>query len=128
MATFDPQPAYKQASNPLPGSIDVGALVIAAARRMHDESIHHLVVVTDDRIVGVVTDRDLIVRCVAARRRPSRTHIRDILSADVLGGDGAMPLTVGPVPPILEQGELNRSASAGEKREGPPAVPSGLLD
>lgn len=115
MATLDTEPAPKQSRNPVPGSIDVGALVISAARRMHDESIHHLVVVKDDQIVGVVTDRDLIVRCVAARRRPSRTHISDILSADVLSGGGAMPLTVGPVPPILEQGELNRSASAGEK-------------
>lgn len=128
MATFDTEPAHKQSGNPVPGSIDVGALVIAATRRMHDESTHHLVVLKDDRIVGVVTDRDLIVRCVAARRRPSRTHIRDIMSADVLSGGGAMPLAVGPVPPIREQGELNRSASAGEKREGPPAVASGLFD
>ncbi len=127
MATLDTEPAHQQSSKLIPGSIDVDALVIAATRRMHDESIHHLVLLENDRIVGVVTDRDLIVRCVAARRRPTRTHIRDIMSADVLSGVGAMPLAVSPVHPILDQNELNGSASAGEKREGPPAATSGPL-
>jgi len=127
MTTHDTEPARQQSSNPIPVSIDVGALVIAATRRMRDERIHHLVLLEDDRIVGVVTDRDLIVRCVAARRRPTRTCIRDIMSADVLSGSGAMPLALDRVHPILDQDELNGSASAGEKREGPPAAAYGPL-
>ncbi len=37
----------------------------------------------DNSVVGVVTDRDIVVRGIAERRDPSMTSIREIMSSDV---------------------------------------------
>lgn len=39
---------------------------------------------SDGRIYGVVTDRDLVTRCIAAGRMPASTPVRDIMTANVV--------------------------------------------
>ncbi|MEZ4416057.1 MAG: CBS domain-containing protein [Gemmatimonadota bacterium] len=55
--------------------------VFDAARRMRDHHVGTLVVVDDDRRpIGIVTDRDLTVRCVAEGCNPANTHLSDVMT------------------------------------------------
>ena len=62
-------------------TIDAKASVMAAADRMWLSGADCLMVMEEDRCVGMITDRDLIVGCVSRHRRPTRTCVRDIMSA-----------------------------------------------
>lgn len=39
---------------------------------------------TDGRLCGVVTDRDIVTRCLAAERSAEDTRVRDVMTAGVL--------------------------------------------
>lgn len=54
-----------------------------AAVRMRDDNIGALPVGENDRLVGMVTDRDIAVRAVADNRTPSQTAVRDVMSEKV---------------------------------------------
>lgn len=54
-----------------------------AARKMADEDFGVLPVAEFDRLVGVVTDRDIVTRAVAWGRVPDKTCVRDVMSTDV---------------------------------------------
>lgn len=53
-----------------------------AARRMAKEDIGFLPVGDDDRLVGMITDRDITIRAVA-EGRSCETPVRDIMTRDV---------------------------------------------
>ena len=53
------------------------------ARRMRDEDIGVVPVVENDRMIGMVTDRDIVVRCVAAESMGAATA-RMVMSPRVL--------------------------------------------
>lgn len=55
--------------------------VRSAAQRMSESGVGSLVVVDAlRRPLGIVTDRDLVVRCLAAGRNPQRTLLREVMS------------------------------------------------
>ena len=55
--------------------------VVEAARRMRDAAIGAVVVEDDGgRICGIVTDRDIAIRTVAAERDPKTTKLSDVCS------------------------------------------------
>ncbi|MGE3335468.1 MAG: CBS domain-containing protein [Rhodospirillaceae bacterium] len=54
-----------------------------AARKMADEDFGVLPVAEFDRLVGVVTDRDIVTRAIAWGRMPDKTSVRDVMSTDV---------------------------------------------
>ena len=54
---------------------------LAAARRMHSRKVGSLVVVDNQqRPLGVLTDRDLVVRVIAENRDPNETLISEVMS------------------------------------------------
>jgi CBS domain-containing protein len=56
-----------------------------AARRMRDAGVGTLIVLDDERRpIGVVTDRDVVLRCVAETRDPEATSVATVMSAPVL--------------------------------------------
>jgi CBS domain-containing protein len=59
------------------------ATVRDAAGRMRDLDVGSLPVCDNDRIVGVVTDRDIAVRSVAEGHDPRADHVRDIMTNGV---------------------------------------------
>ena len=59
-----------------------------AATLMREEDCGSLPVTKDSRLVGIVTDRDITIRAVAAGRDPKTTPVSEIMSAD--------PITVKP--------------------------------
>jgi signal-transduction protein with cAMP-binding, CBS, and nucleotidyltransferase domain len=69
----------------------VGALTIprsetveAAAKLMRDQSVGMLIVGDEDHVDGVVSDRDLLVRCVAVGETPTTAKVEDCMSPDVI--------------------------------------------
>jgi CBS domain-containing protein len=54
-----------------------------AARKMTDEDFGVLPVAEFDRLVGVVTDRDIVTRAVARGKDPDATLVREVMSTDV---------------------------------------------
>jgi CBS domain-containing protein len=50
---------------------------------MREEDVGVLPVGEGDRLVGMVTDRDLAVRLAAEGRDPARTKVRDVMTKDV---------------------------------------------
>ena len=62
--------------------------VVAAARLMRQRSIGALPVCSQDgRLRGMVTDRDIVVRCVAAGDDPERTRVAEIMTRRVLAAE-----------------------------------------
>jgi CBS domain-containing protein len=56
-----------------------------AARRMRDMDIGPLPVCgDDDRLAGMLTDRDITVRATADGKDPTRTPVRDAMTPDVV--------------------------------------------
>jgi CBS domain-containing protein len=55
-----------------------------AASVMQAADIGPLPVCDGDRLVGIVTDRDITVRAVAAGRDPSSTPVRDVMTPDIV--------------------------------------------
>jgi CBS domain-containing protein len=56
----------------------------AAARMLYRYNIGAVPVCSEDgRLRGIVTDRDIVLRCVAADSDPARTPIREIMSKSV---------------------------------------------
>ena len=64
--------------------IDPGAKIVEAARAMRDEDIGALPVGEGDRLVGMVTDRDIVVRALAVGRQPDSTPVREAMSDRLL--------------------------------------------
>lgn len=58
--------------------------VVDAARLMRDEDAGAIPIVDDNRLVGMLTDRDIAVRLVADGRDPSSTTVGDIASQNVV--------------------------------------------
>jgi CBS domain-containing protein len=58
--------------------------VADAGRRMQEACVGTLVVVDAlSRPIGIVTDRDLLMRCLAARLDPRRTRLEQVMSGPV---------------------------------------------
>jgi CBS domain-containing protein len=54
-----------------------------AARKMRADNIGAIPVGENDRLIGVVTDRDITMRAVAEDRSPGTTSVRDVMSEHV---------------------------------------------
>jgi CBS domain-containing protein len=54
-----------------------------AAERMKSLDVGSLPVCDNDRLVGVVTDRDIAIRCVADGHDPRAEHVRDTMTPGV---------------------------------------------
>jgi len=65
--------------------IQPSATLQEAAARMRDLNVGPLPVCGDnDRLVGMLTDRDITVRAVAEGRDPRHTQVRDIMTPDIV--------------------------------------------
>jgi CBS domain-containing protein len=68
----------------LPQIIGADCTAQAAAERMAVDNIGFLVVGDEHHLDGVITDRDIVVRCVATGKDAALTPVRDIMSISVL--------------------------------------------
>ena len=65
-----------------PSSCERGTPVAEAAKVMARENVGSVPVVQDGKLVGVVTDRDLVVRLLAEGRDPQSTTVGEIASSE----------------------------------------------
>ncbi|PYM81809.1 MAG: CBS domain-containing protein [Candidatus Rokuibacteriota bacterium] len=65
-------------------SIDPSASLTDAARKMDDANVGMLPVVEDGKVLGVITDRDIVIRAVAREADPASTAVGDCLSGDAI--------------------------------------------
>ncbi|MFD2368179.1 CBS domain-containing protein [Pseudoduganella sp. GCM10020061] len=54
-----------------------------AAQMMDELNVGAIPVCDGDRLVGMITDRDITVRSVAAGQAPDQTRVSDVMSTDV---------------------------------------------
>jgi CBS domain-containing protein len=71
-----------------PCAIDADKPVAYAAKMMKDEDVGLAPIVEGDKLIGTVTDRDIVTRVVAMGKDPASTPVRDVASQDLV--------TVGP--------------------------------
>ena len=107
-----------------------GESVEVAARTLTQYNIGALPVCNSDgKLCGVVTDRDLVTRCVASGRKPSQTTVRDVMTDKVEQAKPDMDAAVaahlmGRLQvrrlPVVENGKLCGMVSLGDlaKQEG----------
>ena len=76
------------------------ATLVEAARDMRMFDIGDVLVVDGDRVIGIVTDRDIVIRAVAADRDPAQTTVGDIATRD--------PIVIGPDQPAADAVQLMR--------------------
>ena len=67
-----------------PRAIDTTTPVAEAARLMKSEDVGSLPIVEGDRLVGMLTDRDIVVRVVAEGNDPQSTNAGDVASRDLV--------------------------------------------
>lgn len=63
--------------------IDPNTMIRDAAVRMRDQDLGALPVAENDRLIGMVTDRDIVCRAVAADRGGGVTAVREVMSENV---------------------------------------------
>ncbi|MFL6239351.1 MAG: CBS domain-containing protein [Actinomycetes bacterium] len=70
------------AKNPvtLPGSTPL----VEAAKNMKEKDIGDIIIVDGDKLRGVVTDRDIVVRGIAEGRDPNSTKLEDVCTSDLV--------------------------------------------
>lgn len=67
-----------------PKTLAGSATLAEAARMMRKEDIGDILVLDDGKPCGILTDRDIVVRGIAAGKDPGKTAVKDIASKDVV--------------------------------------------
>ena len=98
--------------------------VAVAARTLTHYNIGILPVCGGDgRLCGLVTDRDLVTRCIASGRSPASTPVREVMTANIVAGRPDMDTSAAAGLmgreqvrrlPILENGRLCGMVSLGD--------------
>ena len=65
-----------------PAIIKADETVLKAAETLARKNIGALPVEKDDRLIGMLTDRDIIVRVVADGRDPRKTRVEEVVSPE----------------------------------------------
>jgi CBS domain-containing protein len=74
----------KDAMTSNPTTCEPQASVVDAAKVMAQEDVGSIPIVEGDRLGGVVTDRDIVIRVVAEGRDAQSTTVGDIASRDLV--------------------------------------------
>lgn len=98
--------------------------VAVAARHLQQYNIGALPVCGHDgALLGVVTDRDLVTRCLAAGRQPEKTRVREVMTASPVAAGPDMDCAAAAHLmgrcqvrrlPVVEQGKLCGMVSLGD--------------
>jgi len=104
-------------------TIEPSQSVHEAAQAMNKAHIGSLVVVENGKIVGILTERDILTRVVAMDRAPDRTTVRVVMTPNPIVGTGQSTLDeirqvirserIRHIP-IVENGELTGMISIGD--------------
>lgn len=59
-------------------------LLIDVVKKMQHRDCGSIIVAKDDRLVGMITDRDIAIRCIANNHDPKETTAEQIMSSQIL--------------------------------------------
>ena len=65
-------------------NMQISTTLEEAARAMRERDIGNVVVAEDERLVGLVTDRDIVIRAVADGMDPTTTTLGSVASRDII--------------------------------------------
>ena len=98
--------------------------VAVAARTLTHYNIGILPVCgTDGRVCGLITDRDIVTRCLAAGRSPASTTVREVMTSKIIAARPDMDTAVAASLmgnkqirrlPVMENGKLCGMVSLGD--------------
>jgi CBS domain-containing protein len=74
-------------------TVDTGTSVIEAAKLMKASNVDSVLVSNQSRIVGIVTESDIVKKVVGSDRSPYFIPLEDIMSSPVIGIEERRPLT-----------------------------------
>lgn len=89
--------------------------LVTVAKHMRDLDVGVVPVLEGQRLIGVVTDRDIVIRAVAAGTNPQQAIVRDVVSSN--------PTTVSPDTDVKDAAQL----MAREQIRRLPVVENGTL-
>jgi CBS domain-containing protein len=61
-----------------------GAHLNEIAQMMQEHGCGCIIIAKDDRLVGVITDRDIVIRCVSKSHNPNKIKAEEIMSPKIL--------------------------------------------
>lgn len=73
-------------------SVLAGATIVEAAERMRDNDVGDVMVIQDGRLVGVLTDRDVVVRVMAPELDPLTTRAGQVCTEDLYAVSPSTPV------------------------------------
>jgi CBS domain-containing protein len=76
--------SVRDAMTPAARAASTTASLIDAAQQMKEEDVGSIPVVEEDRLVGILTDRDIVVRVVAERVDPDSVKVGDVASKELV--------------------------------------------
>ena len=98
--------------------------VSVAARTLTHYNIGILPVCgSDGRLCGLITDRDIVTRCLAAGREPQKTSVREVMTAKIIAARPDMDASIAASLmgskqirrlPVMENGRLCGMVSLGD--------------
>lgn len=102
--------------SPSPCAIDADKPVAYAAQMMKEEDVGLAPIIEGDRLVGTLTDRDIVLRVVAEGKDPQSVAVREVASTDLVTID-----------PEQDLGEALRLMAANQVRRLPVVEEDGRL-
>lgn len=85
--------AIRQLMTPRLVTIQAGTSAIEAAKLMRAHQIGSVFVQRENRIVGIVTETDIVRKIVAGDRMPTFVPVETVMSAPVIGIEEHRPIT-----------------------------------
>lgn len=67
-----------------PSCVSAGASLLQAARQMKLLDVGMLPVCENERLVGTVTDRDIVIRGIAQQLDPQKAQVRDVMTEEMV--------------------------------------------
>jgi CBS domain-containing protein len=74
-------------------TVDISTSVVEAAKLMKACNVESVLVSRQSRIVGIVTESDIVKKVVGSDRMPSFIPVEEIMSSPVVGIEERRPLT-----------------------------------
>ena len=75
--------SIREVMTPNPATIPADMSAADAARLMRDRDLGDVLVMEQDRVMGIITDRDIVVRVVASGQDPANVKVGDICSKEL---------------------------------------------
>src|SRR5204862_4268736 len=82
----------RDAMVPEPGALDVTATAQEAGERLSDPAVRAVLVVDDDKLVGVITRKTLVSRVVAPGLDPRNTKLKEIAEPPLFTPEASIDL------------------------------------